>query len=444
MHTRALAPLLVLLPACPLAEPAEPADESTSSTSSTLDTTTDAPTTTSPTTSTGDPSTTSTSSTSPAPTCPDGHLDPDELCDDGNTLDGDGCNNDCTPSAALLREWRSATRGSDYVHAIAVADDGILVGGRTTGLTRWVARFSPELALEWSRSIAPDQTGNILDIAVDPAGIHVAGSVTADDEHDLWVARLTTDGEVVWQDTVSSGLGVDYATRIDLTAEGDVIVAGVVRDPDDLTTLWTRRYTAGEAVWTASFPLTIDPTLYPLGPGLAVTADAVVLGWTRPPGSAELLLAYPLAGGDPLLDLDLPGTHGALLGLAADPGGDLLLTGVAYDADLGELVVRRTSPTGDILWSSTDCTGSSGRDIAVDHQGDIVVIGDGDGDIGTNIRLCKFSPDGQLRWGKDIDGGFGDDRGYAVAIAADDRVIAGGMMPVEGGDLDAWLAVYAP
>ena len=81
--------------------------------------------------------------------------------------------------------------------------------------------------------------------------------------------------------------------------------------------------------------------------------------------------------------------------------------------------------------------------IAVDSHGDIVVIGYGKGQNLGNIRLCKFSPEGDLRWGKDIDGGA-DDAGYGVAIMADDRIVACGRMSTENANGDAWLAVFSP
>src|SRR5262245_36891691 len=33
------------------------------------------------------------------PACGNGKLDPGELCDDGNAINGDGCDNNCTPTA---------------------------------------------------------------------------------------------------------------------------------------------------------------------------------------------------------------------------------------------------------------------------------------------------------------------------------------------------------
>ena len=37
----------------------------------------------------------------PVPFCGDGDVGPGETCDDGNMIDGDGCESDCTPSTAM-------------------------------------------------------------------------------------------------------------------------------------------------------------------------------------------------------------------------------------------------------------------------------------------------------------------------------------------------------
>src|SRR5262245_44190917 len=45
------------------------------------------------------------SSSGEAAVCGDGVEHPDELCDDGNRIDEDGCNADCVPSGSLVWEW---------------------------------------------------------------------------------------------------------------------------------------------------------------------------------------------------------------------------------------------------------------------------------------------------------------------------------------------------
>jgi cysteine-rich repeat protein len=422
------------------------ASESTSSSTTAADSTN--PTTTGgssstgdlPTTTTEDP-TTSAAETTPVATCPDGQVDDDELCDDGNTINGDGCNADCQPSATQLWEYRPQERGSGQIYGLAVDTDGsIVAGGRGGGgVGGWVARFSPELALQWQHNYGA-MSGLVRDVAVGDGTIYAVGSQYTDvDSHDLWVARLDADGTLEWEDTVSSGVAPDWATQAALL-DGDLVVTGHT----DADKLWTRRYGAdGTIQWTATEVLGIPyKDIFPLGPGLVVTADAVIVGSTGNDTivAPELLVAYTLAGA-PAWTTQLPGTYGYINALAAMPGGDLALASVD---NFATLTVRRVSGTDTVAWSSAACAGSIARDIAVDSQGDIVVIGDGPGGDGRNIRLCKFAGDGTLRWGKDIDGGLGDDLGYAVAIAPLDRVVAGGVMLTGPNERDAWLAVFAP
>ena len=387
----------------------------------------------------------STATTMPGATCPDGNVDESEACDDGNAINGDGCNNDCTESAALLWEYRSSANGSNEVRSVAVdADGSIVVGGQTTGLTRWIARFDSELVPQWSQQYGVESHGQVQGVAVSAGALYAAGALFTDaDGHDIWVARLSPDGAIEWEDSVSSGVGDDYLTQAVIRDDGDLIVAGIASGEGGAE-LWTRRYAADGAVqWTATYPTGAKSTTYSIGPGLSVTPDAVVVGSSLHKGDtySEFLVAYPPGGGDPLWTRELPSTHGTILAIAGHADGDLALAGVG---EFAELMVRRMTTSGGLAWSSNGCTGKIARDMAIDGQGDIVVIGDGPSGQGSNVRLCKFAPDGTLRWGKDINGGAGGDRGYTVAIDASDRIIAGGEMLSEQFVEDAWLAIFAP
>lgn len=56
------------------------------------------------------------------PACGDGRVDPGESCDDGNLIDGDGCESDCT-------DTRIALCGNGVIEGDEVCDDGNLVDG---------------------------------------------------------------------------------------------------------------------------------------------------------------------------------------------------------------------------------------------------------------------------------------------------------------------------
>lgn len=69
--------------------------------------------------------------TGPVSSCGDGILDEGEQCDDGNSMDADGCNADCVESGSEL--WMHATMNA--WDRIAVApDDGIVVARSANGL----------------------------------------------------------------------------------------------------------------------------------------------------------------------------------------------------------------------------------------------------------------------------------------------------------------------
>ncbi|MCA9705084.1 MAG: hypothetical protein KDK70_04440 [Myxococcales bacterium] len=86
--------------------------------------------------------------------CGNGLLEPGEDCDDGNGVDSDGCNNDCTISGAVL--WSHTHASGDDEHDEAFA------------------------------------------VAVDDAGrAYVAGAVGSID-HGFWVRQYTADDEVGW------------------------------------------------------------------------------------------------------------------------------------------------------------------------------------------------------------------------------------------------------
>lgn len=375
--------------------------------------------------------------------CPNGVLDEGEICDDGNLAEGDGCNSDCTESGTLLREYRSSTPGNEAVYGVTATSDGAIFVGGEQSRFRWIARFNEDLKILWTNTLK-DGGGDqaITGISANQEGLYAVGGVGESNAHDIWVARYSLDGNLEWEN-VSGEDGEDYASQIAIAPNGDVLVSAL-EQTNDSSSLWLRRYSSGgSSIWTSSWPLSISIKSFPIGPGLHLTSDAAIVGFSTftADTAPEFLIQFPLTGGAPVWQLEIPETSGNILGLASLPGGDL----VATSSHLFEtLTVRRITDQGSISWASTKCVGKIGRDIVADNAGDIVVIGDGPGNTGSNIRLCKLAPDGSLRWGKDIDGGFGDDFGFTVAVDTANRILAGGQMFVDAENRDAWVAVFAP
>lgn len=390
---------------------------------------------------------TSSSGTMSSPACGDGVVDAGEVCDDGNAVNGDGCNNDCSPSGELLWEYVSGESGYDDFRAVAAGEDGTIVVGGTrpgagSGNDRWLARFDPEGEIVWSQNYDGAATAeSMLAVAPHGSGIYATGNVDRADGREIWVGALDVDGGLIWEDEYSSGFGDDFATGAAVTAEG-VVVAGHASVAGGLAELWVRGYSpAGEVQWTQTQPINLT-AVYSLGPDVIADSDGIFVGGHSRPGQMEPLLAmYPPGGGAPTWSKNVPPANATIYSIARG-GRDLLVAGEIIPGK--GIYVERLTADGVPVWSTEECTGSTGKGVAVDSQGDVVVIGFGPGVVADNIRLCKFTADGELRWGQDLDGGVGDDRGFAVAILPGDRIAAVGTKGGEQTDTDAWLAVFSP
>jgi cysteine-rich repeat protein len=432
--------ILLALAGCPPSDPIDTASGSVADTGSTsAEGSTTAPTTGSSTGTTEAGSTTDaptgTSATTAESLCGNGVIDFGEPCDDGNRVNADGCNRDCALSGELLWEFRSGIFVIDDFNAVAVGPDGgIVAAGYWHGEGRWLARFDEFGQGVWSRTFKTAKFEAIHGVVVDEAAIYAAGSVFPDADRNVWVGRHALDGTLEWEAFHDSGFGDDYATAIARTPEGDLVVAGLASLDGGLAELWTRRYGPDGAVqWTQGHPINRG-TLYSVGPGVVAAQEQIVVGYghtLQPDVFEELLVAYPPDGAAPLWTRSIPTAPGPIRGLTRDAGGDLV-------AATSGVMVRRLTSAGKPLWDGSACA-ASGRGIAVDSQGDVVVAGYAGGDI----RICKLAGDGALRWDRTIDGGEGDDYGWSVALFPDDRIVVAGQ--IENGQVpDAWLAMFTP
>ena len=390
--------------------------------------------------------TTGVAATTIAEICGDSVLDVGEDCDDGNQVNGDGCNTDCTKSGELRWEYRSNLADVDLFNAVAVTPDGGIVAGGASApasLDLWLCKFTADGVLTWSKNYDKSGFDELKALSVHETMIYAAGGIKPDKFGDAWIAGLDLDGVILWEDELDSPFGEAFATGLATSPEGDVFVAGLVTVEGGNAEIWTRRYSpAGVLQWQENAAIN-DKATFALGPPLSVNADTVAVGFTTKPGPTELLLTYATGGGEPLLKLAPSMSMVGISGILLAPGGDILLA--SYGTVDGQMLVRRLDGRGGLLWASPECVGNLGKALAVDSQGDVVVVGSGvGGGGGNNIRLCKFSADGALRWGRDIDGGEGDDLGFAVAILPDDSIAAAGRMSSGVELLDAWLAVYSP
>ncbi|MCH9682068.1 MAG: DUF4215 domain-containing protein [Deltaproteobacteria bacterium] len=363
-----------------------------------------------------------------------------EACDDGDDLDGNGCNVDCVVSGSLL--WSIDFDLGDETNdqatgVVALPDDSFtVVGYAQASPAASIRRFSPEGEVSWTLPLdyGYPRPQSIAYSALDE-GFSVAGySVPSD----AWVVGATLNGNPTWEDeypadsftfdvaALANGGFVAVGGHVDLTwarrygSQGELdwsvelpepsILTSVIGHPDggfiiagisDATnSLWMRRYSeSNQTLWTrdlagyetpGELAVADNGSLYISGTNwsdgelwvLSLTAEGIEV-WAR---------SYAPPGG---------GSTASARGTAAAVGGGVFVVGQQYDVAQpapSDILVRRYSAVGDLDWQQvvTSPYGSDGfqlaNDAAVDSVGNLIVVGALTTDDGGNPWVGKFAP----------------------------------------------------
>jgi hypothetical protein len=341
------------------------------------------------------------------------------------------------------------------------------------GLDLFVAKLDPNGAHLWSKnfgdaddqaaqSVAVDSMGNVLVTGYFGGTVDFGGGpLTSAGGVDLFIAKLDPNGAHLWSKTF--GDANDQIGRCVTTdGSGDVLVTGNFLGEVDFgggslqskggsaagdIFLVKLRSADGTDAWSKSFGDTADD----VGRSVAVdTAGNVFLAGLAN-GAADFGGGALPGTGSFLAKLDPSGTHvwskrfGDALdqvpwGIAADSSGDVLVTGYFTDTvDFGGGPVQSaggqdaflTNLTGSGAYKSSkrfgDASDQSGKGVAVDASGNVVVVGffDGQADFGggpvqsaggQDVFLFKLDADGIHQWSHR----FGDSGGqYGTSVAVD-------------------------
>jgi hypothetical protein len=322
--------------------------------------------------------------------------------------------------------------GSDYLRGLAVLPDGgsVVVGdtGVASGREVLVARLDVDGTVLWTRTseaVAPDSNfaegatlslvgadalhvGGFVPVptvfgAGEPGEATVAPSDTGNANGTAFVARYDLDGSLGWATAVGgAGTGVTYVTGIASTStEGSVVVGYLGEDGGD-TLLALGLDANGAERWR----LTADGAIF---------AEAVAVG----PGDVAVIVGA--FSSDATIDPD-----GEDLELTRDPASvpsasDLFVLWV--DGDGTPLRVR----------TSTGSAGEVPRDVVVDGDGAVTLIGEvgsddasfGGGDLTVtefveppDVVVVRYDADGTPTWLLSGVGSNNDGAG-AIALAPD-------------------------
>ena len=343
-----------------------------------------------PETSTGADASSSSSSGSstgsvPLPHCGDAVVDEGEACDDGNPVEADGCNTDCTLSGSLL--WQHELPSELDVRFIAVDhDDAVHV----------LAQRDLDVVLVTISSAGTHLGERILDAPVDPP------RGTREVDRSLDGFALLDDGTPVYNltDAYFDGegfTGVRGQLRVDQAWSHDW-------DPD--STFRLDAYGDHIVGMGLSFhAFSTDGTLSGTGPGIN-TSVVVAL----PDGGAfarKSVVVHDLDGGVRWSDPWPGDTHSGASALTRTPRGDLVVGGEFGDDSLTarQLRLARYGADGTLLdtWTWPDRPGDVGMgldSLTATPQGHLAfAVGQG-----KEGALWKLDSDFSPRWQVPLDG----------------------------------------
>jgi cysteine-rich repeat protein len=259
-------------------------------------------------------------------------------------------------------------------------------------------------------------------------------------------------GQVCWTEIIEGnknggdqGLGVVLdgddeiyilATVLDSVTQADILIRKY--DPGPFSQ-WTQQYDGGINGSDAGFALAGDAA----GFMVALGRQTVAMGQ---PGVLWLSKCTP-TGQVVWATTETGSVNGSDIALAGD-GGDFVVVGVIKQAD-NDALVRKYADGGQELWSEVFTGAGNGPDtasgVAVDGAGNILAVGREFTDLENfNIWIQQYGPDGTPGWGQSFDGGAaGND--WANAVAFDDAgdAVVVGRIDVGGGFSDAWIRKLA-
>jgi uncharacterized delta-60 repeat protein len=422
------------------------------------------------TTSPEDDDDTMTITTAPQPVCGDGIPEGIEECDDGNAIEGDGCDPDCTQNLDTIL-WQ-ATHAGDAM--IAEAGRGIVVDGAgnivvagfeidaVDDANGWVAKYDPAGELLWMASFGPSMAldDRFYAVAVDPAdNILVAGeSDVMPAASDVWVMKLDPQGGELWSRLFDGPSAADDGARgVACDSAGNVAVTGFVRiDTADID-IWVAQLDPdGNTLWEEVVPG--PETFDDRGQGVAVDPadDAVVVaGYVSHGGfNRDVWLRKYDYDGDVLWTETWDnGSFGedAGYGVAVRPDGTIAVAGMTpVIATNQDVFLGLWDGSGALQWirqfGGQAYLNDEGLAVAADADGNLAVAGfRGASETDADIWVRRYDASGSVVWSQVVEGESSDrDQANAVATDAEGNILVTGEIRSVGNDGDIWIAKLAP
>jgi cysteine-rich repeat protein len=403
----------------------------------------------------------------PDPGCGNGIVEAvelDELCDDGNLVDGDGCSAACIPSGTLIDQslWPAEPPHGVGVD-LAKTDDGYVAlarrfGDDDVGSTAVVLGLDPDAVVTWSGSAAGATAQQDVwpeAFAVDPTGVIVAVGVivhdqVGDDLLEPWIGRFEPDGTPTWSFSEPTAPAQRYF-GVAIAPSGDPIAVGSREIEDGTFRLVVRRHAIddGAMVWEL---VDADDTGESAALSAAITNDGelLVAGWRAAPSGRDLWLGRFDEDGVKLDDTGFaePLTSYYANALAIDASGDAIICGSvvrasAQNALIGRFTLGAADPKVWMQRIEPPGPGASGcGGLAIDDEGRVAIGGYAfDADESYEHMFARLSADGEILW----TGRLGEHMGYsydataAIVLDSAGDIVAVGTSEDAADDTRVWI-----
>ena len=284
-------------------------------------------------------------------------------------------------------------------------------------------------------------------ITLDGSGrILVGGYSHNGADNDFTLLKFESDGSPVWDEQIDSGAD-DYAYGVACHGDQPVIVGNTAVGGGGADVLVGKFSGGGVVLWTKSYDYqSLDDTARStaVDPGGNVL---VACTFERGGGQTDVqgLIKYDANG-----NLQWGGAatcvnpDGDATGRAVDvmPDGSAYVLGSAMNADGNyDYLLSRYNLDGELLpgwprrYDTMRMSDEIGEDTAFDSEGNLLMVGTGEGFGGSDIYLYKYDSAGFLLngWPRRFDGGEGDDHGYGVTTDTQDNIIVVGSVENASG-----------
>jgi len=353
--------------------------------------------------------------------CGNGQIDDGEQCDDGNDVEADGCELDCTYSGAVMwsQSYDEGKGASEYLSHVAVDSTGhIYAAGYPYDRDdyKWLQRYSPSGELLWTYELPLDSTfTGVRGLAVDSADrAVVVGFRDSDVLRYPFAINVTPSGAPGWtlmpQDQETAGIRLN----------------GIAAHASKLY--------APSIVWGGE-------------DGTVELLQVVVLSED---GSVENTFIHDIKAPDGTVTIDIPDS----IAVASD--GTIVVAGSHRPAPLRNIAFATAfDPDGAVRWEqqhSTPYGAAWFNEVAIDSKGDVVVAGlahDGLLHAGAesnaelqnnNILVLKYDAAGTLQWKFSLDGGIAEnDWADGLTIDSQDHIIVAGVLRVPNYLGETWV-----